>query len=53
MSNDVIIREEEARVAIETSRQEMLAQVVEAVRNDIQRAPATFLNESAVPHGGE
>jgi hypothetical protein len=54
MSNEVIIREEAAaRTIVEPNRQEILAQVVEAVRNDIQRSPAAFLNESAVPHGGE
>lgn len=53
MSNEVVIREEEVRAVVETNRQELLAQVIEAVRTDIQRSPAAFLSESAVPHGGE
>jgi hypothetical protein len=53
MSNEVIIREEEARATIATQPQEMLAQVVDAVRRDSQQSAAAFLAESTVPHGGE
>ena len=53
MSNEVMIREEESRTVVEPNRQETLAQVVDAVRRDSQQAPAAFLAESTVPHGGE
>ncbi len=53
MSNEVIVREEEARSAVEVKPQEMLAQVVEAVRQDSKQSAAAFLAESVVPHGGE
>lgn len=53
MSNDVIIRDQDTSAAVQANPQEVLAQVVEAVRRDSQQSAAVFLIESAVPHGGE
>jgi hypothetical protein len=53
MSNEVVIREKEARTAVQANPQEVLAKVVDAVRRDSQQSAAAFLAESAVPHGGE
>jgi hypothetical protein len=52
MSNEVVVREEEARAVVET-RREVLAQVVEAVRRDSQQSAKAYLAETTVPHGGE
>jgi hypothetical protein len=53
MSNEVIIRDEELTLNVETTTQEILARVVESVRRDSQQSPQAFLAESTVPHGGE
>ena len=53
MSNEVIVRDEQIRATTDTTPQEMLAQVVDAVRRDSQQSAAAFLAETTVPHGGE
>lgn len=53
MSNEVVIREQEASSVVAPKPQEALAKVVESVRRDSQLSPQAFLAESVVPHGGE
>lgn len=59
MSNDLVVREEEKQVLVESApstvpaTRETLQKVAAAVRADSQADPAAFLVESKVPHGGE
>ena len=55
MSIQTNLREEEATLApVEApSAQQIMNQVVGAVRQDSQVAPQAYLDETAVPHGGE
>lgn len=52
MPNETVVREDEVRTA-PIVQPGALAQVVDAIRVDSEEAPAEYLAESRVPHGGE
>lgn len=55
MSSQTNLREEEATLApVEAQTvQQIMNQIVGTVRQDSQSAPQAYLDETAVPHGGE
>ena len=54
MSNDVLIQNEEVRIAkTDVDPQALLDILVESVKRDSRKEAIAFLAETTVPHGGE